>query len=101
MKFIPPHEIRERSKLAGMIRVLRRGEDLPPILVCGEIALSGSHRLVAWCKMNIYPEYVEITNDEYCQVMDHLGYDPMYNSINDYEEFLNAARYLGFAGDAQ
>lgn len=101
MRFIPPHEVRERNKLAGMIRSLRKGESLPPVLVCGEIALSGSHRLVAWEKMGMKPDYVEISDSEYCEIMVELGYDPIYDSINDYEDFLNMAIHLDFAGGAK
>ena len=101
MYYQPPHEVRERSKLAGMIKTLRRGESLPPVLVCGDNALSGSHRLVAWEKMGMQPDVVEMSDEEYCATMVELGLDPMYGNIVDYEDFLITAAALGFAGDAK
>lgn len=99
--FTAPHEVRERSKLAGMIRALRRGESLPPVLVCGEQAYSGSHRIAAWEKMGIEADYIEMTDDEYREVMEALDLDPMYDSIDNYEDFLTKAQELGLAGDAK
>ena len=101
MYYQPPHEVRERNKLAGMIRALRRGESLPPVLVCGDNALSGSHRLVAWEKMGVEADVVEMSDEEYCETMTELGLDPMYDNIVDYEDFLITAQALGFGVGAK
>lgn len=44
----PPHKAHDDAKLASMMAMLRQGIDLPPIVVNGETALSGSHRIAAY-----------------------------------------------------
>ena len=101
MYYQPPHEVRERNKLAGMIRALRRGESLPPVLVCGDRAYSGSHRLAAWEITGMEADVVEMSDEEYCEVMTALDLDPMYDEAEDFEEFLNVAQALGFGVGAK
>lgn len=43
----PPHAATDREKLNGMIEALRLGRPLPPIVVVGQQAISGSHRIEA------------------------------------------------------
>jgi ParB-like nuclease domain len=42
--YYPPHEVRDYDKLNAMVETIRLGGTLPPILVCGETCLTGSHR---------------------------------------------------------
>jgi len=97
----PPHQAHERSKTASMIRTIRNGGTLPPILVHGEQAYSGSHRIDAWQRLDMEIEFVEIDDNEYESIMHHLNLDPVYDTICDFEPFLDAAQELGFAGDAR
>jgi len=97
----PPHEVTDTDKLNSMINTLKKGGSLPPVLVCGVQAYSGSHRIAAWqqCEMDI--EYVEISDEEYKQIMISMNLDPVYDDVYDFEPFLEEAQWLGFAGDAK
>jgi uncharacterized ParB-like nuclease family protein len=101
MYYQPPHEVRDQEKLEAMIEILKNGGELPPVLVCGDRAYSGSHRLAAWESMGMEAVVVEMSDEEYCEVMTELGLDPMYDDATDLEDFLNVARELGFAGKAE
>lgn len=96
-----PHAANDRSKLAGMLKALRRGEALPPVLMHGEQAYSGSHRIEAWTRMGIEIDYVEISDDDYRAIMIESNLDPVYDVVYDFEPFLNNAQYLGLAGKAK
>ena len=101
MYYQPPHEVRDQEKLNALVGILKNGGELPPVLACGDRAYSGSHRLAAWGLMDVEPSVVEMDDAEYCEVMESLGLDPMYDEATDLEEFLNVARDLGFAGNAE
>ena len=101
MYYQPPHEVRDQEKLNALVEILKNGGELPPVLVCGDRAYSGSHRLAAWELMDVEPSVVEMDDAEYCKVMEALDLDPMYDEAVDLEEFLNVARELGFAGNAK
>lgn len=101
MYYQPPHEVRDQGKLNAMTEVLKNGGELPPVLVCGDRAYSGSHRLAAWELMGLEPSVVEIDDAEYCEVMEALDLDPMYDEASDLEEFLVAAQALGFGVGAK
>ena len=51
----PQRESETPRILARMIESLRNGKSLPPILVCGGTAFSGSHRLEAWISEGVKP----------------------------------------------
>ena len=101
MYYQPPHEVRDQGKLNAMVEILKNGGELPPVLVCGDRAYSGSHRLAAWEMMDVEPSVVEMDDAEYCEVMTGLGLDPMYDEAEDFEEFLNVAQSLGFGVGAK
>ena len=101
MSYLPPHEVREEAKLNSMISAIEAGKELPPILVFLDQAFSGSHRIAAWDALDMEHDAVELDNDEYVQIMQHLGLDPMYDSITEFEDFLEAAQELGFAANAK
>ncbi len=82
----PPHEVREPGKLASMVETLMSGGELPPIIVCGEQALSGSHRLAAWSACDMEPDVIEIDESDLACAMAQCGLDPMYDEIDDYSE---------------
>ena len=101
MYYQPPHEVRDQEKLNDLIEMLKNGGELPPVLVCGDRAYSGSHRLAAWEVMGVEPSVVEMSDEEYCQVMEALDLDPMYDEATDLEEFLTVAQALGFGVGAK
>ena len=90
-----PHEVRDHEKLASMVADLEAGHDLPPVLVCGDSAFTGSHRLAAWKAMEIEPEVVELEDSEYIEIMEKLGLDPIYDSVYDFEVFEEVAIEMG------
>jgi hypothetical protein len=46
----PPHSPTDAAKLATMVEQIVFGHDLPPIVVSGETALTGSHRIAAYMR---------------------------------------------------
>ena len=87
----PPHEVRDTAKLAAMIATLEAGGELPAILVTGETALCGSHRLAAWEACELPAQVVELDDDDYCAAMEHLGLDPVYDDTPaDLDDFFAA-----------
>lgn len=101
MYYQPPHEVRDQGKLNALVEIMKNGGELPPVLVCGDRAYSGSHRLAAWELMDVEPSVVEMGDAEYCEVMKALELDPMYDEATDLEEFLNVAQSLGFGVGAK
>lgn len=94
MRYNPPHEVRDTEKLSSMINALKSGQSLPPIIVCGEVAFSGSHRIAAHEKLWISINTTEITDNEIRRAMLICDLDPDYDEINDFQEFENALKIL-------
>ena len=91
MKFFnPPHEVRDNEKFANMVKAIEQGQDLPPIVVLGDEALTGSHRLAAWKYCEEEPETIEIEDEDYCKAMEYLGLDPMFDSPTDHNNLCQA-----------
>jgi hypothetical protein len=44
---IPIHEVQDWSKVRGIVRALKRGEEIPPIVTEGDQLLTGTHRSAA------------------------------------------------------
>ena len=42
-----PHEVRDTEKLNALVEAFRTGTEITPIVVQGEIAFTGSHRIAA------------------------------------------------------
>jgi len=97
----PPHRAFDINKLKGMIKTLKSGKDLPPVLIQGDQAYSGSHRLSAWKEMGMEPNYKEITDKDYIKIMKSMNLDPVYDTVNDFEPFLEKAMSLGLAKGAK
>lgn len=95
MNYQAPHDVRDINKLESMIKALESGEELPPVLVCGEIAYSGSHRLAAWDAMEIKPEVIELDDGDIAAAMEYVGLDPMYDDIQRFDEIEDAMKELG------
>lgn len=76
-----PHAVTDRNKLAKMIKTLRRGEELPPILTDGEECYEGSHRLAAYEVYNTYaraeakPRLVVVDNTDLDLSARIMGYE--------------------------
>ena len=75
-EFEPYHEVREPAKVRAMVRSLEAGEELPPIIVMGDKALSGVHRLAAWKIAEETPDVIEIDDADYVAAMESKGYEP-------------------------
>jgi len=101
MHIEPPHQAHERDKLAGMLRALRAGETLPPVLVHAGQAYSGSHRIEAWSRLEMEVDYVEISDEDYDAIMIESNLDTVNDCVYDFEMFLGNAQYLGLAGEAK
>ena len=101
MIYQPPHEIIDYDKIDSMVTQLREGGSLPPVLVCGDQAFSGSHRLAAWDLLDLNPDVVEIEDDDYRAILESLGLDPDVDEVRDFEPFLDAAKKMGLAGGAE
>lgn len=86
-----PHEVRDTEKLKHMIETLNNGGKLPAVVVIGEFALTGSHRLAAWKACGLSPSVVEISNDEYVAACEmEYGNVVTIDEIYDYSEFCDA-----------
>lgn len=75
--FNPPHEVRDEAKLQSMIATLQNGGKLPPVVVCGDDAFTGSHRLAAWEACEITPDFLEISERDYILAV------ALMNGVND------------------
>lgn len=91
-RYNAPHGVRDQSKLKRMIATLMAGGELPPVLVYGDDAYSGSHRLAAWAELDIEPDTIEINDGQFAAIMDATGFAG--GSITDYEDFLAQANNL-------
>ena len=100
-RYQPIHEVQDESRLASMRAALARGETLPPIVVCGDVALSGTHRLAAWDAEGVEPVAVEVTDDEYRDAVTVIGLDPDWDDVRDYDELVDALRDVTDLGSAK
>jgi len=88
MDYRAPHETRDSEKLESMIATLRAGKQLPPVVVIGDVAITGSHRLAAWAALDMEPNVVELSEGDYIAAMDaHFGPDWQDYEIGDYNAF--------------
>jgi hypothetical protein len=97
--YFPPHETMDQEKLQKMIKHLESGGELPPVVVAGEYAFTGSHRLRAWEACEEEPNTIEISNQDYRAAMDLLDLDWRYDEPNELNEFC-AALYSVTDNDA-
>ena len=89
----PPNPVNDEAKVDGMIETLRAGGSLPPIVVCGEKAWTGSHRLAAYKAEEIYVEdsmIIELDLDEESKILREMGDD-----WDSYDDFVDAGISLG------
>ena len=89
MTYHPPHEVRDTEKLQSMIDALEAGQELPPIVVTGDFAITGSHRIEAWYQAGQRPRVVEISDAEYAEAMEYLDLDPIWDEA-DHNELCEA-----------
>ena len=102
----PPHEPRDKKKVKDMVEILRQGGELTQIVYNGSQALSGSHRLEAlyqakrlWDQeadgWDDSPEpsigLVNMPDRVYNKTMEELNMDPIYDSITDFDTFLEVS----------
>jgi hypothetical protein len=85
-----PHEVRDEDKLAAMIAVLENGGTLPPVVVLGYDAFTGSHRLAAWRACEIDANVIELSDDDYKAAMTEIGLDWESDTVYDYNQFCDA-----------
>lgn len=84
--FEPPHTVQDAQKLEKMINVIENGGELPPILLCGEKALTGSHRIAAYNYAETEVPHIEIEEELYVDAVKAMGLDPIYDEVRDYCE---------------
>lgn len=89
MDYNKPHEIRDEKKLQSMIDTLRAGGELPPVLVIGYNALTGSHRLAAWEACDRAAIVIELSDEDYIAAMRAQGLNE-WDEIYDYSDFCRA-----------
>lgn len=92
--FNPPHEVTDFSKFESMTQTLKDGGNLPAVVVAGENALTGSHRLAAWIACDLDAEYISITDAEFNSAASHIGIDPMYDVVEDYSALCEALYHI-------
>ena len=81
MYYKPPHQMEDRSKVARMIKSIRSGDDLSPIVVNSAYAITGSHRIEAWNRLDMEHDAVEMSDLDYlracficqCEVAEECG----------------------------
>lgn len=81
MYYNPPHKMENRSKVARMIKSIRSGDNLSPIVVNGGCAITGSHRIAAWNRLDMDHDAVEMSDLDYlracyvceCEIADECG----------------------------
>ncbi len=104
--FEPPHEVKDAAKFQQMVETLENGGKLPPVVVCGQDAFTGSHRIAAWVRCDMDVEAVEMSQAEYIKTMAKLNgvddidpddpddlkffYQYLNDEILDYNEFCQA-----------
>lgn len=82
-----PHEVRDAAKLQSMIDTLNAGGQLPPVVVCGSRAFTGSHRLEAWDVCGVQAETIEISGEDYKAALAKMGMDWETDEVRDYTDF--------------
>ena len=91
MYYQPPHEVKDTSKFESMVSSINSGKQLPAVVVIGEFALTGSHRLAAWKACGVNPDVVEITNKEYIDACEKCYGDVVsIDEIGDFSDFCDA-----------
>jgi uncharacterized ParB-like nuclease family protein len=85
-----PHEVRDQNKLDSMIETLNNGGTLPAVIVCGNQAFTGSHRIAAWEACGIEATVIEISDEDYIATLTKMGLDWETDEVNDYNDFCSA-----------
>lgn len=70
MSYNPPHTVDTTNKetrqlLAGLIRAYRRGDKITPLVINGDNALTGSHRIAAVDIMLDFDKYSGMDHDDF------------------------------------
>jgi hypothetical protein len=58
--YIPPHQPTDKAKLASLVEAIKSGAKITPVVVCGDIALTGSHRIAAFALAKVSPPVIGI-----------------------------------------
>ena len=95
--FAPPHGARDAARLEALVAALLSGVEITPIVVDGDTALTGSHRIAAqraaWGDLpGDAPglRYIDAC-DEVAEVCDALGWT---DGVEDRDELLEALHEL-------
>jgi hypothetical protein len=100
-----PHQPNDKDKLQAMMETLKSGKHLPPIVVCGEQAFCGSHRIAAyedawrlrdsldesWELVPDAIQVVELSDDDYRAACIHADVE-FLDDLRDYNEIARAIR---------
>jgi hypothetical protein len=81
MIYDAPHSVQNQDQFAAMVATLQAGGNLPPVVVNGSKAITGSHRIAAWRECDMDQEVVELSDLDYlracyvcrCDVAEEAG----------------------------
>jgi hypothetical protein len=81
MIYDAPHSVQNQDQLSEMVATLQSGGKLPPVVVNGTKAITGSHRIAAWRECDMDQEVVELSDIDYlracyvlrCDVAEEAG----------------------------
>lgn len=85
-----PHAVHDYKKLQSMIETLNNGGSLPPVIVLGYDAFTGSHRLAAWEACDMAADVIDISDADYIAALDRMGLDWQTDTVRDYTDFCDA-----------
>lgn len=97
--FNPPHAVQNLQKLKKMREAIKDGDELPPIVVCGEKALTGTHRIAAYYWYRKEVPYIEIEEILYIEAVKAMGLDPIYDEVRDYSKLAEKIHELTDDGE--
>jgi len=89
-RYLPPHKVTDPEKLQNMIDTLKSVGKLPAVVVFGDQAFSGSHRIAAWDACDLPHDAVEISDEDYIAALDRMGLDWERDDVKDYTDFCDA-----------
>jgi len=101
-----PHESRDEEKVASLVEAMRTGQSIPPIVVNGDTAICGSHRIEAAVRADRLREgmadgwedtpEIDLPTVEVEDSVIYAAYDKMHitglDEIGDWNEFCSVVR---------
>lgn len=80
----PLHDINHPEKVVKMVNHLIHGGELPPVIVWGKFALSGTHRLAAHIETDKMVSVIELPDEYVHQFMDawEVDFEELFYDAN-------------------